>query len=342
MERILIGRDSEVLIGRGLPAGMLPVSNTRTRAAIISQPGAARLAEQVAAAIEGEGCSAHLMVLPDGDAIKTLEIAGRTYEWLSELGIGRQDTIVGVGGGAVTDFAGFIAGTWLRGIEAIYVSTTLLGAVDAAIGGKTGLNLRGKNLVGLFRHPARVVIDIDVLNALPDELLSEGFAEAVKAGFIADPILVELIARDGLAADLEEVVSRAVAVKGEVVAGDFREAGRRGILNYGHTIGHGLEIAAGISHGRAVSIGMVAAGAVSEARLGFAGAMRQKDILAALGLPVVAPAVDVAEVRRLIGLDKKHDSAGLRMALLEDFGKVHLQHVTSDDITLGLAAIGLT
>ena len=342
MERILIGRDSEVLIGRGMPAEILPGSDTRTRTAIISQPGAAQIAEEVAVAIEGEGCPTHLKVFGDGDAIKTLATAGTTYEWLADLGIGRHDTIVGVGGGAVTDFAGFIAGTWLRGIEAVYVSTTLLGAVDAAIGGKTGLNLRGKNLVGLFGHPARVVIDIEVLDALPEELLSEGFAEAVKAGFIADPKLVELIARDGLAADLEQVVSRAVAVKGEVVAGDFREAGRRGVLNYGHTIGHGIEMAAGISHGRAVSIGMVAAGAVSEARLGFAGAARQKDILGGLGLPVVAPAVDVAEVRRLIGLDKKHDSFGLRMALLEDFGKAHLQHVTSDDITLGLAAIGLT
>lgn len=341
MERILIGLESEVLIGRGLPAEILPVRSTRTRTAVISQPGAAPIAERVLSAIEQTNAPVHLKVLGDGDAIKTLGTAGSTYEWLAELGIGRHDTIVGVGGGAVTDFAGFIAGTWLRGIEVVYVSTTLLGAVDAAIGGKTGLNLRGKNLVGLFRHPARVVVDIEVLDLLPGELLSEGFAEAVKAGFIADPSLVELIERDGLGADLEQVVSRAVAVKGEVVAGDFREAGRRGILNYGHTIGHGIEIAAGISHGRAVAIGMVAAGAVSEARLGFTGAARQKEILISLNLPVTAPAVDVGEVRRLIGMDKKHDSAGLRMALLEDFGKAHLQHVTADDITLGLAAVGL-
>lgn len=341
MEQILISEASEILIGRGVPAPYLPVRSSRSGAAVLAQPGARAAAERAVAAIRDDGIPATVRIVPDGEAVKTLTAAGETYEWLADLGIGRNDTIVGIGGGAVTDFAGFVAGTWLRGVEAVYQSTTLLGAVDAAVGGKTGLNLRGKNLVGLFRHPSRVVIDVDELEQLPSHLLQEGFAEAIKAGFIADPGLVDLFERDGSGADLEQVVFRAVRVKADVVAADFRESGRRGILNYGHTIGHAIEVAAGISHGRAVAIGMVAAGAVSEVRCGFPGAARQRALLDMLGLPVVSPEVDADDVRRLIGFDKKRDAGGLRMALLEDFGRVRLEYVSHEDLAVGMAAVGL-
>jgi len=341
MERILISDASEILIGRGFPSPFLPVRTTRSGVAVLAQPGAGAAAERVVAAIGTDEQPATLRIVPDGDAVKTLGAAGEIYDWLADLGIGRHDTIIGIGGGAVTDFAGFVAGTWLRGIEAVYLSTTLLGAVDAAVGGKTGLNLRGKNLVGLFRHPSRVVIDVDELEQLPAHLLREGFAEAIKAGFIADPGLVDLFDRDGVDVDLEQVVIRAVRVKAGIVSADFRESGRRGYLNYGHTIGHGVEMAAGISHGEAVAIGMVAAAAVSEARCGFRGVARQRALLEGLGLPVVAPQVDPDEVRRLITFDKKRDAGGLRMALLEDFGRVRLEYVSDGDLDVGLAAIGL-
>jgi 3-dehydroquinate synthase len=341
MEQILIGDASEILIGRGFPIPFLPVRETRSSVAVLAQPGASAAAERVVTAIGTDEMPTGLRIVPDGDSVKTLVAAGETYEWLADLDIGRHDTIIGIGGGAVTDFAGFIAGTWLRGVEVVYLSTTLLGAVDAAVGGKTGLNLRGKNLVGLFRHPSRVVIDVDELEQLPPHLLREGFAEAIKAGFIGDPDLVDLFDRDGVEADLEQVVIRAVRVKAEVVAADFRESGRRGHLNYGHTIGHGVEMAAGISHGEAVAIGMVAAAAVSEARCGFQGAAKQRDLLESLGLPVVSPNVDPDEVRRLIAFDKKRDAGGLRMALLEDFGRVRLEYVSDGDLEVGLAAIGL-
>jgi 3-dehydroquinate synthase len=297
------------------------------------------IAQRCGGSLQAEGIPADLRVVPDGDAAKTLQVAGEIYQWLADLGMGRHDTIIGVGGGAVTDLAGFIGATWLRGVEAVYLSTTLLGAVDAAIGGKTGVNLRGKNLVGVFRHPSRVIIDLDELDRLPDHLLREGFAEAIKAGFIADSSLVELFDADNI--DLEQVVVRAVRVKAGVVESDFLESGRRGILNYGHTIGHGIEVAAGISHGEAVSIGMIAAGAISERRFGFAGTARQRDLLDSLGLPVISPPVDPDEVRRLIGFDKKRDAGGLRMALLEDFSRPRLEYVSSDELSVGLAAVGL-
>ncbi len=341
MERILLGDESEILIGRDIPRPVLPPAPDRRRVAILTQPGARFAADEIGSLVEAEGLRVHVRVLPDGDAVKTLAVAGVTYEWLAEIGLGRSDSILGVGGGAITDFAGFVGGTWLRGVETIYYSTTLLGAVDASVGGKTGLNVRGKNLVGLFRHPARVIINVDPIDALPAHLRREGFAEAVKAGFIADVGLLELFERDGESADLEEVIVRAVRVKAGVVAEDFREAGRRAILNYGHTIGHGIEMASGLRHGHAVAIGMTAAAAVGERRCGFTGANRQRRILQRLGLPVAAPQLDRGLVLDLIGLDKKRDATGLRMVLLQDFGRPVVEHVTSKDLDAGLAAVGL-
>ncbi len=341
MERILVGSESEVLIGRTIPRPVLPAGTGRRRVAILCQPGATGAAEHIETLLVSEGLEVHSRALPDGDAVKTLSVAGDTYEWLAGVGVGRSDTILGVGGGAITDFAGFVGGTWLRGVETVYYSTTLLGAVDAAIGGKTGLNLLGKNLVGLFRHPARVIINVEDIAALPPHLLREGFAEAIKAGFIADLDLLELVERDAGSADLEEVIVRAVRVKAAVVSEDFREAGRRAILNYGHTIGHGVEIAAGLRHGDAIAIGMTAAAAVGERRLGFKGAARQRRILESLGLPVTAPSVDRDHLLRLIGLDKKRDATGLRMVLLEDFGRPVVEYVTAGDLDAAFGAVGL-
>ena len=327
----------EVVIGRGvLGAGVLPPRENRSIAVVLTQAGASRYAERVA---DGLACDRRLVVeLPDGDAAKTLEVAGRTYATLNRHGLTRHDTIVAVGGGALTDVAGFVAATYLRGIEAVYCPTTLLGAVDAAIGGKTGLNVDGKNLVGVFAHPARIIIDVAVLEQLPPHLLRQGMAEVLKAGLIGDVELVELLDRAGLEADLEEVVRRAVAVKTGVVAEDFRESGRRAVLNYGHTIGHAVEIAAGISHGEAVAVGMVAAGAVSEAATGFDAADRQREIIERLGLPTGA-GFDRGRALDLIHLDKKRDASGIRMVLLEEPGKPVVRTVSAEQVGLGLDAI---
>ncbi len=335
---------TEVFIGSGcLTDGrsLLGVSKRGRRVAVLCQEPAASAAAQVGAALEGLGLKVHSRFVPDREAAKTLAVAEDCYRWLNGLEMTRYDTIIGVGGGALSDLAGFVAATYLRGVPVILVPTTLLGAVDAAIGGKTAVNVEGKNLVGVFRHPERVVVDLEVLAELPQELLREGSAEALKVGMIADPAIVDLYARDGLGAELREIVVRAVAVKAEIVSGDFRESGRRALLNYGHTVGHALETVANLSHGEAVGLGMVAAAAASEHVTGFAGGRRQNDVIAGLGLPVRAPAVEIAQVRFLMNLDKKRDDSGLRMVLLEDVGKPVLRSV--DDTTLGvaLAAIGL-
>ncbi len=340
MERILIGAECEILIGDGLARGeVLAPRRGRERAAVLTQPGAARWARGIARRLRDAGIKAPVRVLPDGDGAKTLAVAAEIYEWLAAEGLHRSDTVIGVGGGAVTDLAGFVAATYLRGVEAVYLPTTLLGAVDAAIGGKTGVNLGGKNLVGVFRHPARVVVDTAILAGLPDDIWAEGAAEALKAGLIGDPDLVDLFERDGRAAPLGDVVPRAIAVKARVVAADFAESGVRAVLNYGHTIGHAIEVTGGMSHGHAVAVGMVAAGAASARVCGFADAARQRHILESLGLPVTAGPLDLDEVRRLLAMDKKRDAAGLRMVLLEAVGKPTITHVDSATVDVALAAV---
>ncbi len=343
MERVLIPGGGEVLVGRNLVAidPLLPPREGRRRVAVLTQPGAAAIADRVARRIGESGPRCEVRVLPDAEAAKTLAVAGEVYEWLAEQRLGRHDTVVGVGGGAVTDLAGFVAATWLRGVEVVHVPTTLLAAVDAAIGGKTGVNLAGKNLVGAFWHPTRVVVDLEVLAELPASLYREGLAEIAKVGLVGDPDLVALLERQGPEAPLEALVPAAVAVKAAVVGEDFREAGRRAVLNYGHTIGHAVEVAGGMRHGDAVAVGMVAAGAAATHQVGFGDATRQERLLAGLGLPVRVAGLARPQVEKLLELDKKRDEVGLRMVLLEAIGHPVVHHVGTDVVAAALDAIGV-
>ncbi len=220
------GRTSEIVVGRNLAdAANLLVEGPR-RAAVLAQPSVSRLAAGIAEGIERAGLSAAVRILPDREEAKTLTTVESVFEWLNTLGFTRADMAIAVGGGAITDVTGFVAATYMRGIEVTYLPTTLLAAVDASIGGKTGVNVGGKNLAGVFRHPARVVVDLDVLAQLPVELLREGAAETVKAGFIADPAIMAEYESNGVAAALDVVVPAAIAVKVETVGEDFREAGQ--------------------------------------------------------------------------------------------------------------------
>ena len=335
---------SEILIGRGLIPEMvryLPQREERRQVAILAQPTVLPLADAVAASLLEQDLDVSVIPLPDGEAAKTLSIVEDIALDLNRLGLTRADTIFGIGGGAATDTAGFVAATYLRGIECVLAPTTLLGAVDAAVGGKTGVNVGGKNLVGVFRHPARVLIDIDVLEALPMVLLRQGTAEALKTGFVGDPDLVELYREYGIEAPLEEVVGRAIGVKARVVSEDFREGGLRAVLNYGHTAGHAVEVAAGISHGEAVAIGMVAAGVVGEQTVGFDRRAEQEQLIASLGLPTRSPDVDLGEIERLMLLDKKRDTGGIRFVVLEDFGVPRVVHPDDATVRASLHAIGI-
>jgi 3-dehydroquinate synthase len=333
---------SEIVIDRGVaddPHAVLQPRADRANAVVLCQPATRGVAERLAAAFVRTGIAAAVIELPDGEAVKALDALEPIYRRLNDLSLTRRDTIVGVGGGALTDVAGFVAATYLRGVEAVYVATTLLGAVDAAIGGKTAVNVGGKNLVGVFAHPTRVVIDLDLLDQLPPDLIRQGSAEALKAGLIGDPELVSLYVRDGIDAPLDEVVDRAVGVKAVVVSDDFRERGDRAFLNYGHTVGHAIEVASGISHGDAVAIGMVAAGTVSRLTVGFTGAGEQRDLIGRLGLPTVAPPVDGARVLELVNLDKKRDAAGTRMVVLQEIGRPAVLHVDDTTVRAALASV---
>jgi 3-dehydroquinate synthase len=229
----------------------------------------------------------------------------------------------------------------MRGVEVVHFPTTLLGAVDASIGGKTGVNHTGKNLVGLFWEPTRVVVDLDVLERLPSALLLEGMAEALKVGLIGDAELVGLIENIGLDAPLDLVVPAAIRVKAHYVGQDPREESERAMLNFGHTVGHAVEYASSLSHGSAVGVGMVAAAAVSEFDVGFRERDRVVGIIAGIGLATSVEGLDPNRVRDLMGADKKRDRNGVRMVLLEAVGKPTIRHIDDGSTEVALRAIGL-
>ncbi|MGI9585010.1 MAG: 3-dehydroquinate synthase [Acidimicrobiia bacterium] len=328
---------SEVVVGRSLLQTMVNAfaQSGAQRVAFLCQPTTRDLAEAYAQTLAASGIEASGYSLPDGEEAKQMAVVEEVYRHLNNHQFTRSDLIVGVGGGALTDVAGFVGGTYLRGLSVVYAPTTLLAAVDAAVGGKTGVNVDGKNLAGVFKHPESVFVDIDILDALPDAQKREGSAEALKTGFIADEAIVVAYERSGLSVDLEDVVNRSVAVKAAVVSEDFTERGRRAILNYGHTIGHAVEASTGRSHGDSVSIGMAAAGAASQHKLGFNGAARQTEVLTAIGLPVEAPDAHLSAVKALMALDKKRDGDGLKLVLLRAIEQP--QVVDADDATLRAA-----
>ncbi|KQB85844.1 3-dehydroquinate synthase [Corynebacterium lowii] len=264
----------------------------RGRAAIVHQPV---LVEEARALAQACGPESLTIEVPDAEAGKTLESVGAIWDRLGAAGWTRRDTVVGLGGGAVTDVAGFAAATWMRGIRVVQVPTTLLAMVDAAVGGKTGINTAaGKNLVGAFHEPGAVLIDVDYLRTLPHEEIVAGSAEIIKTGFIADPVILERYEENPAAAldpqgFLPELIERSVRVKAEVVSQDLKESGLREILNYGHTFGHAVELCEEYRwrHGAAVAVGMMFVAHLSHAR-GLIDAPllhRHRAILESVGLP---------------------------------------------------------
>jgi 3-dehydroquinate synthase len=341
LDSLIVAGKTELVVGRGLPDPILPARSDRERVALVTQPGATHIALDIGRQLQDAGLQVEVIGLPDREEAKTLIVAGSVYEALARFGLGRHDTVMGVGGGSVSDLAGFVAGTWLRGVEVVHVPTTLLAAVDAAIGGKTGVNLAGKNLVGLFWHPTRVIVDVKTLEELPTTLRREGMAEALKTGLVGDRDLFELLEENGEDAPLEEVVTKAAAVKVRVVGEDERDSGLRAILNFGHTIGHAVEFASPLSHGESVAIGMVAAGRISERKLRFQALDRMAAAINGLGLPTRVDGLERARVEDLLRHDKKRDSSGMRMVLLRAIADPVVEHVEVADLDLGLDAVGL-
>jgi 3-dehydroquinate synthase len=273
-----------------------------------------------------------LIEVPDAEAGKSVEVAARCWDELGAANFTRTDVVVGVGGGAVTDLAGFVAASWLRGVRWVPVPTSLLGMVDAAVGGKTGVNIAaGKNLVGAFHPPAGVLCDLDMLDTLPPDDLVAGLAEIVKCGFIADPAILALIEADPVAAadprgvTLRELVERAIRVKAHVVGSDLRESGLREILNYGHTLGHAIEKRERYAwkHGHAVAVGLIFAAELSRlaGRLDDDTAARHRAVLELLKLPTEYPADGWADLLAAMRVDKKARADTLRFVVLDGLGK---------------------
>ncbi|MDQ4095224.1 MAG: 3-dehydroquinate synthase [Actinomycetota bacterium] len=320
----------DAVIGRGTCARLAVVADALNHAEnvfVVTDADLEDLARQSMASLEELPASMHRIVLGPGEQSKTLATAEQIYDRLASSGAHRHDVVVAFGGGVVTDVAGFVASTFNRGLPLVNVPTTLLGQVDAAIGGKTGVNLRqGKNLVGTIYQPAAVVCDIHFLATQPRSEIASGLAEVVKYGFIRDASLLDLVenkATDLLAADaalLTDVVERCVRIKAEVVGRDEREAGERAHLNYGHTFAHAFERLAGygdLRHGEAVAIGMMAAAHLASV-LGMIDddvVEQHRRVLAAVGLPVSID-VDVRELEEAWRHDKKYDR-GVRFVLLE-------------------------
>ena len=298
--------------------------------------------------------------LPDGEAAKNASVANDCWEALGERGFTRSDAVVSFGGGAVTDLAGFVAATWLRGVRVVHVPTTLLGMVDAAVGGKTGINTQaGKNLVGSFHEPAGVLCDLATLGSLPREDLAAGLAEVVKCGFIADPTILDLIESTDPAAltpdspVLRALVERAIRVKIDVVVADLKEAGGadghpgREVLNYGHTLAHAIERAENYTmrHGDAVAIGCVYAAELA----GRAGVLddatvsRHRDVFARVGLPTTYDGAAFDDLHATMKVDKKSRGDVLRFIVLRALGKpVVLEGPSESDLRAAYGRVGGT
>ena len=274
----------------------------------------------------------HIFTVPDSEAGKSFATYQKVLDWLGAAGFTRNDLIVAVGGGAVTDLSGFVASSWLRGIDWVAVPTTLAAMVDAAVGGKTGINSEyGKNLIGSFYSPISVLVDLSWLETLSNRDFAAGLAEVLKSGFIVDGQIVELLKGKELAqirADATltlELISRTVAVKAKVVSGDFKESFNREILNYGHTLGHAIELHSkyALRHGECVSIGLVFAANLAK-QIGILSeevTSLHQEILSKLGLPVSYESRHWPELRANMAIDKKSRSGTLRFVAISEIGK---------------------
>ncbi|MET8728456.1 MULTISPECIES: 3-dehydroquinate synthase [Streptomyces] len=323
----------EVLVGHQL-LGELPqlIGDRAKRVAVLHPEALAETGEAVREDLADQGYEAIAIQLPNAEEAKTVEVAAYCWKALGQTGFTRTDVIVGIGGGATTDVAGFVAASWLRGVRWIAVPTTVLGMVDAAVGGKTGINTaEGKNLVGAFHPPAGVLCDLAALESLPVHDYVSGMAEIIKAGFIADPVILDLVEADPEGArtpsgpHTAELIERSIRVKAEVVSSDLKESGLREILNYGHTLGHAIEKNERYKwrHGAAVSIGMVFAAELGRlaGRLDDATADRHRTILESVGLPLTYRGDQWPKLLENMKVDKKSRGDLLRFIVLDGIGK---------------------
>lgn len=330
-------RSYDVHVAEGVleASGALIAEVTKARtAAIVTNPRIGKLyAERVLKSLEGAGIAAHVVTIPAGERYKTLNTVRGVYEKMLDYRIDRTSMVIGLGGGVVGDLAGFVAATYLRGVDFVQMPTSLLAQVDASVGGKVGVDLpRSKNLVGAFYQPKVVLADTGTLRTLPKAQFRSGLAEVIKHGIILDSEYYAYLERNLDAVmrlesgPLQHIVRRSVEIKASVVAQDERESGLRAKLNYGHTVGHAIESLTGYSrvlHGEAVAIGMVSAALISH-EMGAADeslAGRIADLLVRAKLPYKPPKdVSPEGIVGAMKLDKKVAHGKLRFVLVREIG----------------------
>lgn len=334
----------DVLVGHNLLKKIPDILGNTAHKILVIHPRALRATgELVMEDLRKVGYESFSAEIPDAEEAKHHQVAAFCWQVLGQNDFTRTDAIISVGGGAITDVAGFVAATWLRGVRVIHIPTTLLGMVDAAVGGKTGINTaEGKNLVGAFWPPSAVLCEIGTLRTLPEHELLTGMAEVVKCGFIADPQILDIIEanpekiRDSQSSIARDLIERAVRVKAKVVSEDLRESGRREILNYGHTLGHAIERAERYQwrHGAAVAVGMVYAAelALAAGYLNETIVDRTRAILKSLNLPVGYRGDRWKELLETMRRDKKARGSLLRFIVLEGLGKPRVYEVPDDSI----------
>ena len=323
----------DVLIGRSL-LDELPaqLGDQVSKVLVVHPVGLTATAELLQESLKSAGYQVTLAGVPDSEDAKRVEVAAFCWGILGREDFTRTDAIIGIGGGSTTDLAGFVAATWLRGVRVIQIPTTLLAMVDAAVGGKTGINTaEGKNLVGAFHSPSAVLVDLDTLESLPRNELLAGFGEVVKCGFIADPRILEILeadverATDVKSDEFRELIERCIAIKARVVSEDFKDLGLREILNYGHTLGHAIEHNERYQwrHGAAVAIGMVFVAELAQlaGKLSPAVVDRHRTVLKSLGLPTTYRASEFEKLVATMQRDKKARAGSLRFVVLDDLAK---------------------
>lgn len=335
-------RGYEVTIGCDWRETLLPFLEGRSRVAIV-------ISTQMLIhfrTIELPGVSIRIFEIPDGEAGKNIQTLESLWERLGSAGFTRSDLIIAIGGGATTDIAGFAAATWLRGIDWIAIPTTLAGMVDASVGGKTGMNSKfGKNLIGSFHSPFAVLVDLGWLSTLTDRDFAAGMAEVVKTGFIGDGEIIEkvmgknIVQIRGEIELIEELIARSLQVKASVVGADFKENFAREILNYGHTMGHAIELHSKYSlrHGEAVAIGMVFVAELAHQRGIMPAELLQqhRKLLSDLGLPTIYTRGAWPELFALLALDKKSRGKSLRFVAISEIGKtLRLEDVKEEDLEM--------
>ena len=318
----------DILIGRGLLANLGEQLGAKVAKVLIVHPPTLGAKANALRESLADRYEVLLAEIPDAEDAKRIEVAAFCWQIMGQTDFTRTDAVIGLGGGASTDLAGFVAATWLRGVKLIQVPTSVLGMVDAAIGGKTGINTsEGKNLVGSFYAPAAVVVDLDTLDTIPRNEILAGFAEIVKAGFIAEPEILDIIeadvdrVTDPTTPEFRRVVELAIALKARVVGADFKEGGLREILNYGHTLGHAIEHAERYRwrHGAAISVGMVFAAELARLTGSLSDEVvdRHRSILKSLTLPIDYPVGRWQTLLATMQRDKKTRAGMLRFIVLD-------------------------